>query len=84
VRRRFRAWLRRRLLRWLGYEGVDARLALRILPPQMHGTTGHAAHLIEDTLHLELPLGIALEIQTRNVPEVPIGTLRVVLETYAP
>lgn len=76
VRARVRAWLLRRL----GYEPAP----IPYLPALIScaGTPHHAAYEIEESAYRWLPVGIKLEICQRRVPEVPPGTVRVVLEVH--
>jgi hypothetical protein len=72
-----RAWLRRKLLAWLGYSFIPYEADPQ---PYRAGTMGHAIHVMEMWEGEWAPVCIRVEYGVRRVPEVPLGTVRVVLE----
>lgn len=80
-----KAWLRAKLLRWLGYQFVPytARGRRYCSGRIAQGSLDAAMYFIQMTETEWRSLGIVVEYGLRRVPEVPTGTVRVVLEVGA-
>jgi hypothetical protein len=75
-----KAWIRRRLLRWLGYDFTEYQARPEWGPPGQC-SVGHAIYAMQLLAEEDwAPIGIRVVYGVRRVPDVPPGTVRVVLE----